>query len=120
MHSVSQTHAFVKAAEDSGMTESEVDDLVDYLARHPTAGDEIVGTGGCRKLRWAGKGKGKRGAFRTITFYSGEHIPVYLITVFAKGDRVDLSKAERNGLAVLTKEIVREYARRVVSVGERG
>jgi len=40
---------------------NEKDDLFDYLARNPEAGDEIPGTGGIRKLRWAGKGKGKRG-----------------------------------------------------------
>ncbi|MFG1184332.1 type II toxin-antitoxin system RelE/ParE family toxin [Xanthobacter aminoxidans] len=119
MHSVSQTPAFVKAAEDEGMSEAEVDDLVEHIARNPMAGDEIPGTGGCRKLRWAGKGKGKRGAFRIITFYSGQQIPVYLLTVFAKGDRVNLSQAEKKALASLTKEIVRAYERRVVSVGER-
>lgn len=119
MHSVSQTHAFVRAAEDAGMTEAEVDALVDHLARNPTAGDEIPGTGGCRKLRWAGKGKGKRGAFRTITFYSGQQIPVFLLTVFAKGDRANLTQAEKKELSELTKDIVRGYHRRVVSVGER-
>ncbi len=44
------------------MTEAEVRALIDHLATHPMAGDVMQGTGGCRKLRWAGKGKGKRGA----------------------------------------------------------
>ena len=38
------------------------------------AGDVIEGTGGARKLRFAGKGKGKRGGFRVITFFSGADI----------------------------------------------
>jgi hypothetical protein len=50
------------------MTEDEIDNLVDFLAENPTAGDLIVGTGGCRKLRVAGRGKGKSGGYRTITF----------------------------------------------------
>lgn len=119
MHCVAQLATFVRAAAEAGMTEDEVDQLVDHLARNPTAGDVIPDTGGCRKLRWAGKGKGKRGAFRTITFYSGESIPVFLVTVFAKGERTNLSQAERNGLAKLTKEIVEPYRRRVVPVGDR-
>jgi hypothetical protein len=44
-----------------------------------------------------GRGKGKSGGYRIITFYGGEDIPVFLLNVFSKGDRVDLSQAERNG-----------------------
>ena len=35
-----------------------------YLIDHPDAGDVIPGAGGARKLRWAAKGKGKRGGAR--------------------------------------------------------
>jgi mRNA-degrading endonuclease RelE of RelBE toxin-antitoxin system len=68
------------------MTEGEIDDLVDFLAANPTAGVEIAGTGGCRKVRFAGRGKGKSGGYRIITFYIGARLPVFLITVFSKGD----------------------------------
>ena len=88
MHSVCETKAFERAAEAAGMTEREVFDLITFLAKNPTAGDIIEGTGGCRKLRWAGKGKGKSGGYRTITFYSGSDIPVHLIALFSKGERV--------------------------------
>ena len=47
------------------MTDGEVDGLVDFLAENPTAGVEIAGTGGCRKMRFAGRGKGK--SLRVIT-----------------------------------------------------
>lgn len=83
------------------------------------AGVEIAGTGGCRKFRLAGRGKGKRGGYRVVTFYSGIDIPVILITVFAKGEKDNLTKRERNGLAHLTKELVESYQRRVVKVGGR-
>src|SRR5262245_10556432 len=94
MHSVALTHAFVRAAEKAGMTEDEIEYLVDFLAENPTAGVPIVGTGGCRKVRVAGRGKGKSGGYRTITFYTGQNLPVFLITVFSKGERSNLSKAE--------------------------
>lgn len=70
MHAVCLTHAFLKAVKDLGLSEKSVDELVSYLA-----GEEIVGTGGCRKLRWGLGGKGKRGGMRTITFYSGDDLP---------------------------------------------
>ena len=54
----------------------------------------IPGTGGIRKLRWSGSGRGKRGGLRTIYFFYGEMATVYLLTVYAKGDREDLRPAD--------------------------
>jgi hypothetical protein len=119
MHTVVLTHAFVRAAEQSGISEGEIDDLVAYIAANPDAGEAMAGTGGFRKLRFAGRGKGKSGGYRTITFYSGVDIPVYLITVFSKGEKSNLSKRERNQLKAYGKELVEEYRGRVVKVGSR-
>src|SRR5579872_4190549 len=98
MHTVVETPAFTRAAAAAGMSAAEIQALTLYLAANPTAGDEIVGTGGCRKLRFAGRGKGKSGGFRVITFYSGATIPVFLLTAFSKGEKADLSGRERNAL----------------------
>lgn len=120
MHTVSETHAFRRQAADAGMTEAEVMGLVTYLAANPAVGDEMAGTGGCRKLRVAGRGRGKSGGYRTITFYSGPDIPVFLLAVFSKGDSANLTAAERNALAKLTKDIVAAYRGRVVKAkGQR-
>jgi hypothetical protein len=120
MHAVCETHAFRRAAAQSGMSEDEIASLVTYLAGNPMAGDEIAGTGGCRKVRWAGRGKGKSGGYRSITFYSGEMCPVYLITVFGKGERSNLSKGERNGLAKIAKALAEETTRKVATVKVAG
>lgn len=101
------------------MTEDEIANLINYLSENPTAGDEISGTGGCRKVRVAGRGRGKSGGFRTITFYTGQHLPVFLITVFGKGEKTDLTKAERNNLRKLTKAIVTEYQSRVQKLDKK-
>lgn len=98
------------------MLEDEIADLTDYLARNPMAGDEIEGTGGYRKVRVAGKGKGKSGGYRTITFFSGAGLPVFLITVFAKGDKATLTRAEKNALKDLAKILIAEYRKKVVKV----
>lgn len=116
MHAVCETHAFRRAAAQSGMSEAEITDLICYLAANPTAGDEVAGTGGCRKLRFRGRGKGKSGGYRTITFYSGEMMPVFLITVFGKGEKANLSRGERNQLKGITKLISDEYSGRVARV----
>jgi hypothetical protein len=63
-------------------------------------------------LRFAGKGRGKSGGYRTVTFYTGGNFPVFLITVFSKSERSNLSKSECNDLRAITKAIVAEYSRR--------
>jgi hypothetical protein len=109
MHSVCELLSFRRAASAAGMTNDEIDELVDFLAKNPMTGDEIAGTGGCRKLRVAGRGKGKSGGYRAITFYSGAALPVFLITVFGKGEKVNLTKRECNELRLLSKTLVYEY-----------
>ena len=73
---------------------------------HPKAGDLMEGTGGVRKLRWRRGDHGKSGGVRVIYYYYDERIPLYLLTLFAKGDRANLSKAERNDLSSLTEVLV--------------
>ena len=94
------------------MTKVEIAILEDVLSQNPSSGDEIVGTGGCRKLRLARAGKGKSGGYRVVTFFTGPDLPVFLITVFAKSERSNLSQAERNELAKLTSAIMVEYRRK--------
>ena len=98
IHSVIETPDYLSDAKAAGLTDAERERVVTTLANNPKAGDEIPGTGGARKVRIAGRGKGKSGGYRVIVFYSGDDIPVFLLNVFSKGDRVDLSQAERNEL----------------------
>lgn len=109
MHTVALTHAFVRAAAEAGMTDDAVRQLIDMIAANPIAGDLIVGTGGCRKVRVAGRGKGKSGGYRVITYYAGEAVPVFLITMFSKGERANLTKDECNQLSIRTKVMAADY-----------
>ncbi len=117
MQTISELHSFRRAADAAGLRNEEISALITYLAAHPEAGDEIEGTGGCRKLRWALKAnnKGKSSGARVVTFYSGPNIPLFLITVFAKNTKVNLTKQERNHLKTLTTAITDTFARRLVT-----
>ncbi len=66
----------------------------------------MEGTGGVRKLRWGRGSQGKSGGVRVIYYFHDELMPLYLLTLFAKGDRTNLSKAERNDLAGLVDVLV--------------
>jgi hypothetical protein len=81
---------------------------VDILARDPEAGEMITGSGGCRKVRVAGRGKGKSGGYRLITYYGGKDIPVYLLTIYSKGDRVNLSDQQVNAIKVFIKTAIKK------------
>ena len=82
---------------------------MEYLATDPLAGEVMVGTGGTRKLRHAGKGRGKSGGYRTIYYYGGNDIPVFLLTVYGKGAAANLTKVERNALAKILPVIGDAY-----------
>ena len=71
MHTVVETPGYLADAKDEGMTREEMKAAVDRIAENPRAGDPIVGSGGCRKVRIAGKGKGKSGGYRVVAFYAG-------------------------------------------------
>lgn len=88
------------------LDESERKAVIDYLAAHPRAGDIMEGTGGIRKLRWGRGNRGKSGGVRVIYYYHDERIPLYLLTLFGKNERANLSKAERNELAKLVDVLV--------------
>lgn len=101
---------YIKRAEKIFL-EEERDELLYYLSSNPKAGSLIQGTGGIRKLRWALKGKGKSGGSRVIYFFYKETIPLFLMTIFTKNEKTNLSKAERNELAKLVKELIKSYKR---------
>ena len=105
MQGVVETKAYIAAAKDAGMSEEEMQAVVDAVAAKPQAGVVMPGCGGARKLRVAREGSGKSGGYRVITYYGGRDIPVFLLTVFGKHERANLSGAERNALAALTKRL---------------
>ena len=68
----------------------------------------IRGTGGIRKLRWGGSGRGKRGGIRTIYFYHAGPEAIYLLTAYAKADRDDLTPTDKKALSRLVTAIKKE------------
>src|SRR5580658_3649372 len=79
-------------------SEEERADIVALVAADPECGDVIRGTGGFRKVRVARKGMGKSGGARVVYISRNERFPVFLITVFPKNEKENLSMAERNAL----------------------
>lgn len=91
------------------MSDAERMSLISFLAANPTAGEKMAGTGGARKVRWAMGGRGKSGGIRAITFYSGPDVPVFLLTVFGKAEKSNITRAEANALKTILNSIVEAY-----------
>jgi hypothetical protein len=98
-NTVIETESFIKKAA-ALWSPAELDDLKDYVARNPLAGDEMPGTGGLRKLRWGRAGMGKRGGARVIYYYYNETAHLYLFMAYAKAAQESPSPA---AMAILTK-----------------
>lgn len=69
--------------------------VIDFLALNPMAGDEIQGTGGVRKVRFAMGAKGKSGGARVIYYFYNDTMPLYALLIYGKGERTDLSVDQR-------------------------
>ncbi len=111
MITVAETKAFQRKIEQL-LSEREKEDLIAYLAEFPNAGELIRGTGGIRKLRWAQSGRGKSGGIRVIYYFHSELMPLYLLAVFGKNEKANLSKEERNLLAKAVKELAASWRKR--------
>jgi hypothetical protein len=110
MHTVVETPQYLKAS-GSIFSEAEREDIVVAIASEPEAGDLMPGTGGYRKRRFGRAGMGKRGGARVVYLYGGKNFPIFLITVYAKAEKGNLSKAEQNALAKMAKSFFAEYRR---------
>ncbi len=97
------------AAKHAGVGDDERAAIVDLIAADPTVGVSIAG--GARKMRIAGRGRGKSGGYRLIYFFADADIPLFLITIFGKGEKDNLTRAEKNALADLTNALRAAYGR---------
>ncbi len=77
------------------LNDDEYHEFQQYLADNPTAGDVIQHTGGLRKVRWASRGKGKRGGVRIIYYYKVDVSHIRLLLIYKKVSRMTLANQKR-------------------------
>ncbi len=91
------------------LSDPEKQGIINYLAAHPQAGAIIKNTGGIRKFRWASKNRGKSHGVRVIYYFHNKSMPLFLLTVFGKNGKSNLSQSERNELDKFTQLLVKNY-----------
>jgi hypothetical protein len=106
LQTVVELSSFVKQAK-AIMSDEECHAIIDYIAANPEAG--VPFGGGLRKVRIAREGSGKSGGYRTLFVSGGSHIPLFLLGVFAKNDKGNLTKVEQAHLVQLAKTLLATY-----------
>lgn len=95
-----------------GLDDGDLKELEYYLCLHPESGDVIPGTGGLRKFRWNLKGSGKRGGARILYVDFAYYEKIYLISIFSKNVKIDLSEDEKKEIKILIKDLENELKRK--------
>lgn len=109
LHTVVELESFLKRAR-AIMSDDERVGIVRFLAANPEAGISLGG--GLRKVRVARGGGGKRGGYRTLYVFGGDAMPLFLLTVFAKSEKDNLTKAEQAAAVALSKQLLATYGAR--------
>lgn len=106
LQTVVETEPFLRRAK-AIMTDEEREAIVVFLATNPEAGISLGG--GLRKVRVAREGGGKSGGYRTLYVFGGTHMPIFLLSVFAKNEKDNLTKAEQAAAVELSKKLISTY-----------
>jgi len=94
------------------LSEEERGELIAFIGTHPESGEIVPESGGVRKLRWAVRGRGKLGGVRVIYYFHSQDFPIFLLTVYSKTQKANLTGAERNEMRALVPVLVRSYTGR--------
>jgi hypothetical protein len=113
LQTVVELDSFLKRAK-AIMSDDERIGIVSYLAANPEAGVPLGG--GLRKVRVPRAGGGKSGGYRTLHVFGGTHMPLFLLTVFAKSNKDNLSTAELAAAVALGKLLLSNYGVRHDSI----
>ena len=85
------------------------DDFKKKIAENPEMGDIIQSTGGVRKARLKSASKGTRGGFRVgYYFHDVESGEIFLLVIYSKNMKEDISPGEKRELKLLVNIIKRK------------
>ena len=108
-----ETPSFTKRWFALGFNDDDLAELQQFLIKNPEAGDIMIGTGGLKKIRYAFRGRGKSGSTRVCYVDFATFAKTYLIQVFSKEEKPNLTDLEKNAvkkaIGVLKTEAARNW-----------
>ncbi len=105
-----QLASFAREVDQLGIREL-IENLESEILKNLECGDLVPGTPGVRKMRLAdsSRGKGKRGGFRVIYIDLPQVEKVYLLLLYAKGEKLDLSGDEKESIRGLVAKLKKGF-----------
>jgi mRNA-degrading endonuclease RelE of RelBE toxin-antitoxin system len=98
-----ETHVFTELVTEF-LSDDEYRALQVALLLRPEQGPIIPGSGGIRKVRWGGQGRGKRGSYRVIYYWAPSKSVCYMLFLYKKNEQGDLTPAQVRALSRVVKE----------------
>jgi hypothetical protein len=89
LHDTHETAPFMARCTRLGLTEADRDDMVLQVARDPSAGVLVKGSGGLRKVRWGGPG-----GYRILVAYFDKDSSAVLMSILAKNQQANFTAAQ--------------------------
>jgi len=86
------------------LSDEEYGELQFALVQYPDLGNVIPQSGGIRKVRWAGSGRGKRGGIRVIYYWQVSEHQIYMLLAYAKNEVDNLTPSQLKTLRKLVDE----------------
>lgn len=86
------------------LSDDEYGNLQHELIQRPDAGVVIPGSGGVRKIRWIGKGHGKRGGTRVIYYWAVSKEQILMLLIYPKNIKDDLTPEQIKAMKQIVKE----------------
>ena len=90
------------------LTDDDLRDIQDEIRSRPRGGAVIPGTSGVRKMRWGGRDRGKSGGVRILYLFVPRNDRVYMILAYGKGQKEDITDAERKRIRLLADALKAE------------
>ncbi|MBQ3443101.1 MAG: type II toxin-antitoxin system RelE/ParE family toxin [Selenomonadaceae bacterium] len=113
-----ETPAYLNAVEEFWDTDTQTE-FKNFIGVNFLLGDIIPNTGGLRKIRWKGTGKGKRSGARVIYYFYDEHNPIYLLFAYSKNVQTDLTEHEKKLLRHLVSQLKNSFRSKETNVNAK-
>lgn len=108
-----QTEMFTKQWDSLGLTDEDMCRLEQEILRNPQVGPVVPGTANLRKMRFAIRNKGKRGSTRVCYVDFVMMDTIYLVSIYSKNKKENLSRAEYNKIKAMMKNVEKSMVKGV-------
>lgn len=106
-NTIAETKEFLDRAKSLNLSKAVRNDIINSLAKDPEKGVPLGG--GIFKVKIGRDGGGKSGGYRVLYFFKPENMPLYLLTIFGKNEKDNITKTQLAQLISIGKLLVKAH-----------